>query len=154
MPRQYSHSPVEVVLSGVQLAVLSGASTVFSHWPFENLAAQDIRASIPIGHVRGLSEDVSKTTEAHFRSRGLWPREPWSRDLMDRRAATSTHLTLSEQQVRTAVAALRASVAEFSERWEEFYTVAPGGLWMYKPTPADAIFLADMLEAAVSDGAS
>ena len=91
---------------------------------------------------------MSKVTHEHFDSLGLWPNAPWSAELLAMRATTSVRLTFSALQRATAVAALEAALAEFSSSWEEFLTVAPGGLWGYEIAPPDVASLTELLRSA------
>jgi hypothetical protein len=135
----------DLTLTGDQLALLSGASTVFAFVPFDNAAARRIRADVPSSRAEELGDWLAETAIDHFRSAGLWPREPWTEELIRGRANTSISLRLSELQAQTVAAALQATQLEYGDRWDEFCTVAPGNLQMYDIGPADLRLLATRL---------
>lgn len=141
---------VEIVLTGKQLALLSGAAVLLPSWPFERAAARAVAHAISFEHADNLAEAVGDSMVAQFTAAGVWSAgTPWTQALIDRRAALAARVCLSKQQARAAVAALESCVAEFENSWWEFEVVAPG-VGMYSATPADLSSLAELIRAALT----
>jgi hypothetical protein len=99
-----------------------------------------------------VSQTVSEQTRNAWSDAGLWdsPTGRWTRDLIQRRSATSTDLRLSGEELEDAILALRAAHAEFSTNWDEFCVATPGNVDWYPAGPGDLLVLADRLESVLA----
>lgn len=151
MPEGQKPDGVMMKLSGRRLAILNGASVLLCAWPFETTGAKALARRVSAGEAEGFSDTVGHATRRLFQAAGIWSDDtPWTQELIDRRAELPVQISLSPQEAEVAVVALRASAAEFSDRWWEFCTAAPGALGAYGATPTDLLELADAIESALS----
>jgi hypothetical protein len=139
-----------VELLGSESALVVAALFALAEWPFETARAKNLVSNEHKTVGQSQSEQVSARWRKLLEAAGLWNEGPtWTPELIARRAALKPALTLSAAELPTAVLALDAVATEFSENWEEFCTVVPGGLQWYPVGPEEVTRLARRLESAL-----
>ena len=139
-----------VELGGSESALVVAALFALAEWPFEKARAKNLVSNERRIVAQTLSELVSARWRELLEAAGLWnPSSPWTPELIARRAALKPALALSATELPTAILALDAVATEFSENWQEFCTVVPGGLQWYPVGPEEVAKLARRLESSL-----
>lgn len=139
-----------VALLGSESALVVAALFALAEWPFETLGARTLVSKEERVNGRRLSERVSARWRELLEAAGLWnPGSPWTPELIAKRAVLEHGLDLDVAELPVAVIALDAVATEFSETWDEFCTVVPGGIQWYPIGLGDVTRLACRLQSAL-----
>ena len=140
-----------VELIGSESALVVAALFALAEWPFETAGAKNLVSAERRAFAQRLSEMMSARWREFLEAAGLWnPGATWTPELIARRAALKPALVLGEAELPISILALDVTTIEFSENWEEFCTVVPGGLQWYPVGPEQVERLARRLEGALS----
>lgn len=143
-----SEEPIlSIPVGGSQLALILAATFMFELWKFEQPEARALLVNHPDRLGLGLEEEIFTQSKRILSAAGAFecPTRLWTRDFIQRRAATRGVLSLTLEQVQLVILALQASYEEFSRYWGEFCTAAPGMLEAYGCSAEDLLELVRLL---------
>jgi hypothetical protein len=142
-----------IVLTGRDLAVITGALHMAQFWPFREAIAvaflrQFDRTSFAEPAERISSEFLRILQDAKL-SEGQW-----TADYVRSRAGATGKILISDIQSRLIIVSLKMCAAEFSSKggWIDFCVAAPGDIGAYGAGPDDLVRLAEFLTGAGEKG--
>jgi hypothetical protein len=139
---------VTVSLDGAELALLVGATSLATHWPFERASAKAMVRASESERIGEINDQVSAERIRIIVAAGLHPSQ--HREWTSEHQAMSIHvggdIEFGPAQLHLCVWALRLCHEEFVTKWNDFCAAGPTGLVRPALGPADLLRLADRLE--------
>jgi hypothetical protein len=136
-------------MSGTEINLLLSATYMLVGWIFERSTARAMITREECNKIRVVNDHVSHEWKRILESADAYisPATPWTREFIEKRAATRGEIHLTAEQLHLSVLALRVSHEEFATNWDEFCVASPGGIEWYGVAPSDLLTLANKLES-------